>query len=286
MAEINKATDYISALLPAELKKPSIGIICGSGMSGLGELFTASVTVNYSHIPGFPRATVMGHQNVLKIGKLEGHTCIMFLGRFHEYEGIPLQQITLPVRIMAKLGVSSLVITNSAGTINPDICEVGDFVAITDHISFPCMGQSNPLIGTNLGEFGGRFASMHKCYHPKTHELLLNSAVAAGLPESAIKKGVYCHVVGPSFETAAEVKLFSAIGGAAIGMSSIPEVIVASHCKQIKNIIMVSLITDDPLQNFASKCATTHEEVLSTVQHRSKDFRSLIANLIPRIAQL
>lgn len=281
MQDIDRAYDYISALLPAEHKQPQVGVICGSGLSGLSDLFTESLRILYSHIPGFPRSSVAGHQNILKIGHLNGSTCIMFLGRFHEYEGHSQESITLPVRILAKLGVPNLIITNSSGSLDSEKYKVGDFVAVHDHISFPCMSGSNPLVGPNLSQFGGRHTDMSKCYHPLTFDLLMEAAKKADLDDDLVKKGVYCHVSGPNFESPAELRMLKGLGGAVVGMSSVPEVLVAAHCKQIRNIFVISLVTDDP-----SDKGTTHEAVLAMAKERSSDLQKLIGEFLQLIVNL
>lgn len=281
MQEIDKAYEYISALLPPELKRPQVGVICGSGLSGLSNLFTESQRIPYSHIPGFPRTSVAGTQNILKIGHFNGSVCIMFLGRFHEYEGHCQESIVLPVRILAKLGVPNLIITNSSGSLNDEKYKVGDFVAVHDHISFPCMSGSNPLIGPNLTQFGSRHTEMSKCYHPLTFDLLLEAARKADLNDDLVKKGVYCHISGPNFESPTELKMLKNLGGAVVGMSTVPEVLVAAHCKQIRNIFVISLVTDNPSDN-----ATSHEAVLAIARERSSDLQKLIAELLQLIVNL
>lgn len=281
MQDINKAFEYISALLPPEHKHPQVGLICGSGLSGLSDLFTESRRILYSHIPGFPRSSVAGHQNILKIGHLNGATCIMFLGRFHEYEGHCQESITLPVRILAKLGVPNLIITNSSGSLDGEKYKVGDFVAIKDHISFPCMSGSNPLVGPNLSEFGSRRTEMSKCYHPLTFDLLMEAAKKADLDDDLVKKGVYFHISGPNYESPAEVRMMKSLGGSVVGMSSVPEVLVAAQCKQIRNIFVISLVTDDP-----SDQGCSHEAVLAMAKERSSDLQKVIAEFLQLIVNL
>lgn len=278
-AAIKTAANYISSLLTPELKHPQVGIICGSGLSGLARLMEEAITIPYSHIPGFPRATVEGHQNAVKIGQINGTACMVFLGRFHAYEGLSHRSTTLPVRILAMLNVSDLIITNASGSVNPEHCKTGDIMVVEDHINFSSFAGINPLTGPNLREFGPRFPSLHGCYCPKSLELVKEAAKLAGIPDEIIKKGVYAYVGGPSYETPAEVRYLRNLGAHAVGMSTVPEVIVAAHCQQIKRCLVLSLITNEPSQADWAE-GPTHEEVLAVAAARSLELQNLVNHLI------
>ena len=280
---INSAANYIASLCSGDLSRPQVGIICGSGLSKLGGLLESAITIPYSHIPNFPRSTVEGHQNALKVGKLNGIVCMVFLGRFHAYEGHHVRSTTLPVRVMAKMGVPNLIITNSSGSLNSEACKVGDFMVIEDHISFPNFSGISPLVGPNLGEFGARFPPLNDAYHKSSFEWVQKAAKAAAVPLEIIKKGIYVHIGGPSYETPAEVRCLRMLGGSAVGMSTVPEVIVAAHCQQIKTTVALALITNESVVDGAA--GPTHEEVLQVAAARSLEFMKLIVELVGIIAK-
>lgn len=281
--EINAAANYVSSLLPMELKHPQVGIICGSGLNKLGDAMQNAMTIPYSHIPHFPRSTVSGHQNAVKIGMLNGVVAVVFLGRFHGYEGHTLRATTRLVHLLAKLNVPNLIITNSCGSLDKSLVQTGDFMVVEDHISFPSFAGLSPLTGPNLTEFGPRFPPLQGCYHPQSYKWVLEAASKAGVPEDWIKKGVYVHIGGPSYETSAEVKALRILGGSAVGMSTAPEVIVAAHCKQIKKTVVLSLITNEPVLDGA--VGPTHEEVLAVAAARAIEFQKLLMELAAIISQ-
>ncbi len=278
LKNIEDAYNYISGLLPANYAKPQVGIICGSGLSGLGKMIEEPITIAYSHIPNLPRASVEGHQNALKVGKIKGVVCMAFLGRFHGYEGLPHRSTTRCVRILARMGVPHLIITNSSGSINTEICETGDFLVVEDHVSLPGLAGQNPLTGPNLGGFGPRFPAVNQVYHQNSYELVLEAARLASVPATVIKKGTYVHIAGPSYETPAEVRFLRILGGAAVGMSTVPEVIVAAHCKQIKDVVVLALITNEPFGPNSN--GPTHEEVLAVAAARAIEFQKIVVELV------
>lgn len=283
MAEINAAYGYIAGLLSGPLSKPQVGIVCGSALAGLGDLLEEAFTIPYSHIPGFPRSNVAGHQNIVKIGRLNGVVTIMFLGRFHGYEGLSHRTSGLIIRILAKIGVPNLIVTNSVGSCNTDICTIGDFVVIEDHVSFPCLSGANPLIGPNLSEFGSRFVNTAECYHPASFGMVKEAMIKAGLVGETAKKGVYGHVSGPTYETPAETKFFKSIGCAAVGSGTVPEVLVAAHCKQIHRVVVIGLITNQPA--IRGSMASGRSEAESITQSRSSDFKKIVTELVAIIVK-
>lgn len=274
----SEAASYIKSRLPSHLSNPQVGIICGSGLSGLADQLTDSVSIDYADIPHFEKTSVAGHKHTLKIGLISGKSCMVFMGRFHGYEEDDKVKSTLQVRVLASLNVPNLIITNSAGSVNTSVCGVGDFLVIEDHISFPCLAGLNPLSGPNLDQFGPRFPSLHGAYYPGSYELLTKAAVDAQIPSGIIKRGAYCHVWGPTYETPLEVKFLSMIGCAAVGMSTVPEVIAAAHSNQIKKTIVISLITNEPAVDGVT--GPTHEEVLAVAAARAIELRSVVASLV------
>ncbi len=217
---INSATAYI--LTKTGGRKPVAGIICGSGLGNLVDRITDSTVVPYTEIPGFPVSTVIGHKGNFIIGNLGGKCVVAMQGRFHYYEGYTMDVLTTPVRVMKKLGVEYLFVSNAAGALNPAF-EVGDTVIIRDHINL----LPNPLIGANMDEFGPRFPDMTCAYDRELQDKAVEIAESMG---HKLHRGIYVGGSGPSYETPAEVRYFRQIGGDLVGMSTVPEVIVARHC--------------------------------------------------------
>jgi purine-nucleoside phosphorylase len=216
-------------------KKPAVGIILGTGLGALGEEIKKSGQVSYQDIPGFPQSTVAGHAGVFVAGDLAGVPVVAMEGRFHLYEGYAVQEITLPVRVMRRLGAEVLVVSNACGGMNP-LHERGDIVIIEDHINL--MG-ANPLIGANDESLGPRFPDMSR---PYDRELML-AAEAAALAEGVrAHRGVYVGVTGPNLETRAEYRFLRGIGADCVGMSTVPEVIVAVHAGM--RVLGLSVVTD------------------------------------------
>lgn len=217
---INKAAEFISARIGGE--KPEVGIVLGSGLGKLADKIEDPVVIPYREIPDYPVSTVIGHKGNFIFGTLGGKKVIAMQGRFHYYEGYPMEMVTLSIRVMKVLGIAYLFVSNAAGCCNPGN-NIGDLVIIKDHISnFP-----NPLIGPNYDDFGERFPDMTCAYDLELQELALKQAAQMGL---TLTKGVYFGSTGPTYETPAEVRFYRAVGADLLGMSTIPEVIVARHC--------------------------------------------------------
>lgn len=269
MQKINESVDFINTKIQF---KPYIGLILGSGLGGLADKIENAVKISYSDIPNFPVSTVKGHAGQLVIGDLGGKKVIAMQGRFHFYEGYPLDQVTFPIRVMIKLGVKKLIVTNAAGGCNPDFMP-GDLMIINDHINFT--GQ-NPLNGNNLDELGPRFLDMSYAYDRG----LMQIAKDAGKKlNTDLKEGVYMWFTGPTYETPAEVRLAVTLGADAVGMSTVPEVIVANHENvQVLGIScitnMASGILDQPLN---------HEEVVVTSLLVKDKFEGLILEILETI---
>lgn len=201
--------------------EPEVGVILGTGLGGFADKIDAKYVIEYGEIPGFPRSTVQGHAGRMIFGLVEGRRVMAMQGRFHYYEGYAMSQVTLPVRVMAQLGIKCLFVSNASGGINTSF-RVGDLMIITDHINL----MPNPLIGPNIEELGPRFPDMHNCYDKA---LIARATQIAEQEGIKLQYGVYVGGTGPTFETQAEYRYFKAIGGDAAGMSTVPEVIVARH---------------------------------------------------------
>lgn len=232
---VEKVKETASYLRSKMTTSPKIAIILGTGLGNLAEQITDSVEIPYAEIPNFPVSTVEGHSGCLILGKLGGVDILAMKGRFHYYEGYTMQQVTFPVRVMKLLGIETLFVSNASGGVNPNF-EVGDIMVINDHLNlFP----ENPLRGRNMDEFGPRFPDMHEAYDKSMIQMAFDIAESNGI---SLQQGVYAGTQGPTFETPAEYRYFHAVGADAVGMSTVPEVIVANHMS-IKCFGM-SIITD------------------------------------------
>lgn len=249
--DIDQAADAIKARIGIT---PEVGMILGSGLGELAKCVENAVIIPTAQIPNWPVSTVIGHQGHLVIGDLEGVKVIVLQGRTHFYEGYSIGQVTLPVRVMQRLGCDKLVVTNAAGAINPDYLP-GDLMLITDHLNLVGMGGANPLIGPNLEEFGTRFPDMSQPYDKEFLEFARHACEQAGFNPH---EGVYASLSGPSFESPAELRYLRVIGADAVGMSTVPEVIVARHGGM--RVLGVSGISNKA--NLDGSTITTHEEVL------------------------
>ncbi|MCX4300829.1 MAG: purine-nucleoside phosphorylase [Alistipes sp.] len=219
LEEINRAAEYIRSRIGDF--RPEAGIILGTGLGGFADKIDAVHCIDYKDIPEFPRSTVQGHAGRMIFGTIEGRRVVAMQGRFHYYEGYAMSQVTLPVRVMAQLGIRYLFVSNASGGINPTF-RVGDLMVIIDHINL----LPNPLIGPNIEELGPRFPDMHNCYDK---DLIALATKIAEEEQIKLQYGVYVGGTGPTFETQAEYRYFKVIGGDAAGMSTVPEVIVARH---------------------------------------------------------
>ena len=246
--KIHAAAGFIRRRLTSP---PEVGIILGSGLGGLSEGIEAEARIPYSEIPHFPVSTVEGHSGELILGKLHGRPVAAMAGRFHYYEGYSMKEVTFPVRVFRALGISTLLVSNAAGGMNPGF-RVGDIMIITDHINL--MG-AHPLTGANDPRLGARFPDMSEPYDRGLIELAERIAARHRWP---LTRGVYAGVGGPSFETRAEYRYLRTIGADAVGMSTVPEVIVAVHGGM--KVFAVSVITDLGIREEDN--AITHEEVL------------------------
>ena len=251
--------------------KPEVGIILGSGLGGMVNEIEIMHSLSYADIPNFPVSTVLGHGSKLLFGKL-GETKVMVMqGRFHFYEGYTMQELTFPVRVMKFMGVERLILSNASGGVNPNF-KVGDLMIIDDHINL--MG-TNPLIGKNYEELGPRFPDMSEPYNKEM--IRKAAAIAAGM-KIRCHIGVYAAVTGPVFETRAEYKYIKTIGADCVGMSTIPETIVAHHMKL--PVFAISIITD--MGGLEEPEVITHEEVLRVANEAELTMTTLIKKLLSK----
>jgi purine-nucleoside phosphorylase len=233
---------------------PRLGIILGTGLGGLADAVEKAVVFPYQQLPDWPQSTVQGHAGRLVAGLLEGQPVLVMQGRIHYYEGYSMAQVTLPVRVMQRLGVEILIVTNAAGAINPDF-EPGDVMLILDNLNLACMAGLNPLVGPNLAEFGPRFPDMSQAYDRQLCATARRVAAETGID---LKEGVYVGLSGPSFETPADLRFLRLAGADAVGMSTVAEVIVARHGGT--RVLGFSGISNKA--NLDGDTMTTHEEVL------------------------
>jgi purine-nucleoside phosphorylase len=271
---VEKIQNAASFLKEKYSNTPKIGLILGSGLGVLADEIENPVKIPYNEIPDFPISTVEGHAGQLVFGILEGVEVVAMQGRFHFYEGYGMDKVTFPVRVMKQLGVDMLIVTNAAGGVNESF-EAGDLMIISDHINFT---GANPLIGPNDSKFGPRFPDMSEAY---TKDLRNAAKEIADRLNIKVKEGVYFGFSGPVYETPAEIRMVRTLGGDAVGMSTVPEVIVARHGRM--KVLGISCITnmaagilDQPL---------SHEEVIETTERVKANFLLYIKEIVKSIAK-
>jgi len=248
---IDRAAQRIQSKMKSQ---PRIGLILGTGLGGLAQAIQNATIIPYRELPDWPVSTVMGHAGQLAIGELEGQLVLAMQGRVHYYEGYTMQQVTLPVRVMQRLGIEILIVTNAAGAIQPDFVP-GDVMLITDNLNLAGMSGLNPLIGPNLDEFGPRFPDMSQAYDRQLCDLARKAARQGNL---LLREGVYAGLSGPSFESPADLRFLRTAGADAVGMSTVSEVIVARHGGT--RVLGFSGISNKA--NLDGNTITSHEEVL------------------------
>lgn len=270
MLEKIKATaNYIKERINAT---PEVGIILGTGLGGLVKEIEIKESIPYSEIPNFPVSTVDGHAGRLIYGTLGNREVLAMQGRFHYYEGYSMKEVTFPVRVLKSVGISHLFVSNASGGLNPD-WHVGEIVIISDHINF---FPEHPLRGKNESELGPRFPDMSKCYD----ERLRNKAKLIALENNiAVKEGVYVGVSGPTFETPSEYKMFRLLGGDLVGMSTVPEVIVARHMNL--KVFGISIVTDSGVPGEIVEIS--HEEVQEVAMKAEPKMTLIMKKLIQGI---
>ncbi|XP_072242780.1 purine nucleoside phosphorylase 6 isoform X2 [Leuresthes tenuis] len=260
-------------------KRPKVAIICGSGLGGLADLLEDKNVFQYKDIPHFPTSTVQGHAGQLVFGRLQGCECVCMQGRFHFYEGYNIHTVTYPVRVFFLLGVKTLIVTNAAGGLN-DTYSVGDIMLIKDHINTPGFAGQNPLCGHNDERFGVRFPCMSDAYDKELRALARKTAEEQGC-DSFLQEGVYCMLAGPTYETIAECRVLQTLGADAVGMSTVPEVVVARHCRL--RVLGLSLITNKVVTDYESDEKANHAEVLRTTENRAQDLQRLVSHLVAQL---
>lgn len=260
--------------------EPHVGLILGSGLSVLAEQIADADIIPYAEIPHFPVSTVAGHAGRLVIGRLAGVTVCVMQGRFHYYEGYSMQQVTLPVRVMKRLGINTLIVTNAAGGLNPNFV-TGDIMLIEDHINLAGMAGANPLRGPNLDDFGPRFPAANRIYTPRLRSLASEAAAQADL---ALRRGVYLQLSGPNFESPAEVRMLYRLGADAVGMSTAAETMVAHHAGM--EVLGLSTITNVAIDQLEATGQPSHQEVVEAGAVIVPRLTALILGVLERLAQV
>lgn len=255
--------------------QPRVGIILGSGLGPLAESVENATLVPFQDLPSWPVSTVPGHQGRLVIGSLEGQQVLVMQGRAHFYEGYEMSQIGLPVRVMQRLGIQVLIVTNAAGAVNPDF-NPGDLMLITDHLNLIGMAGNSPLRGPNLDEFGPRFPDLSRAYDPELGNLARQVAAENNV---LLHEGVYVCLAGPSFETPADLRFLRAIGADAVGMSTVPEVTVARHGET--RVLGISGVSNKA--NLDGNTTTTHDEVLEAGKVIVPKLATIIRGVLRRL---
>lgn len=272
LAEIDQIAQFVR---PKLTLAPRVGLILGSGLGSLAEAVEGQVTIPYGQIPDWPVSTVFGHQGQLVNGTLQNQPVLVMQGRVHYYEGYSMAQVTLPIRVMQRLGTEIIIVTNAAGAVNPDY-EPGDLMLILDHINMMGMAGLSPLRGANLDELGPRFPDMSQAYDRQLSADARQAASEAGVKMHA---GVYVCLAGPSFETPADLRFLRGIGADAVGMSTVPEVTVARHGGT--RVLGISGISNKA--NLDGNTLTTHEEVLQAGQQIVPKLIAVINGVLRRI---
>ena len=275
----DQVLEAVQAIQTRTSLKPEVGVILGSGLGDLATEIAEPAIVPYADIPHFARSTVKGHAGRLIIGLLENVPVVAMQGRFHLYEGYHLQVLTLPVRVMRQLGAHTLIVTNAAGGVNPAY-RPGDFMLIRDHINMPGLAGANPLLGPNDERFGGRFPPLAHAYDAQLRALA--HSIAASSPEIMLHEGIYTMVGGPNYETGAELRFLRAVGTDAVGMSTVPEVIVARHAGM--KVLGLSLITNTATGNETGE--VNHAEVLAAADAVRPRFAALVRGIVREIPRL
>ena len=268
---IDRAAAAVRARLGAAF--PKTAVVLGSGLGGFAEKLSHATSIPYADIPGFPRSTVVGHSGNLMVGEIEGKPLAIMQGRIHAYEGHPPQAIAAPIRTLRKLGVERLVLTNASGGLKSDM-PAGTLMIVKDHINFSGV---NPLVGPNDDAIGPRFPDMSDAYDPDLRATLVVAAREAGV---AVRTGVYLYTQGPNFETPAEVRMFAGLGADVVGMSTVPECLVARHCGM--KVAALSLVT-----NAAAGLSTahlSHAETLAAATKTSSQVALLLLRFLSKAA--
>lgn len=274
--EINEAAEYVHRRTRFQ---PTVGLVLGSGLNSLADSIENADIIPTHDIPHWPASTVPGHVGRLILGQLEGQPVLVLQGRTHFYEGYPMDRVTLPIRVMAALGVGTLIVTNAAGGLNPSF-EAGDLMLIRDHLNFPGLAGNNPLRGPNDETLGPRFPDMTTAYDEKLRRLARRVGRDNGVE---LHEGVYAYVGGPSFETPAELRLLQLVGGDAVGMSTAPEVVVARHAGI--RVLGISTISNMALPDPPPGITQNHEEVLEMGLRAVPRLMAVVRGVLGRLGE-
>ena len=266
LARATAAAEYLRSRIST---LPTIGLVLGSGLGDYADTLENAVTIPYAEIPHFPVPTVAGHSGALVFGKKQGRDVVVMQGRIHYYEGKRQREITLPIRVLALLGVKKLVLTNAAGGVNTSF-HPGDLMILSDHINY---SGDNPLMGPNFEEFGPRFPDMSDLYTGSIRAALKETAAAAGIE---LQEGVYAMYSGPNYETPAEIRMFRTLGADAVGMSTVPEALVGGHCGM--SVTGISCITNMAAGVLPQKLS--HAEVMETAALVHDKFQQVVDILL------
>lgn len=272
-SDFDRAESAAQFLLAQTSLRPAIGLVLGSGLGGLADEFSEATRIPYANIPSFPRSTAVGHAGQMVIGKVGDVAVAAMQGRVHLYEGYSAKKVAFPTRVFGRMGIRALILTNAAGGINLEYKQ-GALVVVTDHIN---LQGTNPLVGANEERFGPRFPDMSQAYDKAYREITLRAAGPLG---KTLYEGVYAGLLGPSYETPAEIRYLRTIGADLVGMSTIPEVIVARHMGL--KVLAISCVTN--MAAGISDEVLNHEEVLKTGERVKGDFVALIRAVLPEIA--
>lgn len=272
-----QVTEAVGVIRARTALQPRVALILGSGLGDIATEIRDATAIPYDEIPHFAHSTVVGHAGRLLLGTLEDVPVVVMQGRFHFYEGYALPVLTLPVRVMQRLGAQHLIVTNAAGGVNPAY-QAGDFMLLRDHINMPGLAGMNPLTGPNDERFGPRFPPLADAYDAQLRELA--HSVATGWPEMRLHEGVYTMVGGPNYETRAELKYLRLIGTDAVGMSTVPEVIVARHAGM--RVLGISLISNAATGDETQE--VNHAEVLAAADAARPLFAALVRGVVRGIA--
>lgn len=272
LEQIDQVSDVVRAKINV---KPRVGIILGSGLNDLAASVKDAITFPYGDLPHWPVSTVEGHVGRLVIGELEGKPVFVMQGRIHFYEGYSMGQVTLPVRVMQRLGLNMMIVTNAAGGVNPDFVP-GDVMLITDNLNLMGMSGLNPLMGPNLDEIGPRFPDMSRAYDK---ELSTIARKVAAEHDISLREGVYCGLSGPSFESPADLRFLRLAGADAVGMSTVPEVIVARH----GGLRVLGLSGISNKANLDGSTVTTHQEVIEAGKIITPKMETIIRGVLKTI---
>lgn len=273
LQKIKTAVEYIRSIIPGI--KPLAGIVLGSGLGKLGDIIQDALVIPYKEIPGFSISTAIGHKGNLIYGRLGGQPVIAMQGRFHYYEGYPMEQVVLPIRVMALLGIKYLFVSNAAGGVNFKY-KVGDLMLITDHINL----LPNPLIGKNIEELGPRFPDMTRPYDKRL--IAMMDKIASKL-EIKLHHGVYLGSTGPTYETPAEYRFYRSAGADAVGMSTIPEVIAARHMDI--PVMGISVITNEAHDDYADDYVNDGDDVVIAADAAADRMTALVIEMVSQLGQ-